>query len=75
MTPLQAEMLASTLAMTASIIADEFLDVDRYDSHHFQQIVAKECLKSFRQCFRNVRLITPDPPSEKLIKPPKKDLH
>jgi len=71
MTPLQVEMLASTLSLTASIIADEFLDLDHHDSHLYQQTVAKECLKAFRQIFRNVRLVSPEGPPERLIKPPK----
>lgn len=73
MTPIQAEMLASTCAMTASIIADEFLEFENFDHHHFQEIVAKECLKAFRQAFRNCRLITAEPKPERLIKPPTLD--
>jgi len=71
MTPLQVEMLVQYLSLTASIIADRFLDLEHHDSQRYQQTVARESLKAFRQIFRNVHLIFPNTAPERLIKPPK----
>jgi len=62
MTPLQANMLSNTLAMIASIVAAEFVDVPNFDPHRFQQSVAKECRKCFLSQLTSFKLITPDPP-------------
>ena len=62
-------MFAATLALTASIIADELLDLTNHDPHLFQQNVAKECRKAFRAQFTNLHMVTPDPPTPK--RPPK----
>ncbi len=66
MTPLQGEMVANTMAMIASIIATELLDIEHYNAHQFQEGVARECRKVFRVQLENMRIITPDP------KPPTK---
>jgi len=62
MTPLQATMLANTLAMIAAVIANELVDAEHFDSRRFQESVAKECRKCFLSQLTSFRLITPDPP-------------
>lgn len=61
MTPLQAEMLSSTLAMIASIVADEFLPDDQADRQIYQRNVASECRKAFLSQLTSFHLITPEP--------------
>ena len=65
MTPLQAEMLASTLALIASVIADEFHSHETSTDYLFQNSVAKECQKAFSSQLSSLKIITPQPRNPK----------
>lgn len=65
MTPLQAEMLASSMALIASVIADEFHSDEGKTNYLFQNSVAKECQKAFRSQLSSLKIITPEPRTPK----------
>lgn len=54
-------MLASTLALYASIVASEALESCKDDPHIFQEQVAKRCRKVFHTHLSQLKFITPDP--------------
>lgn len=64
MTPLQAEMLTNTLAMIASIVAIDCLELSEDDPLIYQEAVAKECRKAFRSQLTSHKLVTQDPPKK-----------
>jgi len=61
MTPLQADMLANTLAMIAGVISVETLLTDDDDPLRFQETIAKQCRKAFRTQLNSLHIVTPEP--------------
>jgi len=72
MTPLQAEMLAQSMALIGSVIALEFLEFDNPDKLvAWQATIAKEMRKAFRAQLTSAKLVSNDRPP--LKHPPIKD--
>ena len=60
MTPLQAEMLAQSMALIGSVIALEFLDLENPDTVLWQTNIAKEMRKAFRAQLTSAKLVSND---------------
>lgn len=71
MTPLQAEMLSQSMALIGSVIALEFLELEKFDPLTWQTNIAKEMRKAFRAQLTSARLVSNEKPPIHRIDPPK----